>query len=101
MTTKDKIYQEIRLAGSHGVHADTIKQEYKINGGTLRGHVRQLRREGIPIASGSFGYKIANEYSEIKKTAESFQRRALSMLKTANKLKGCFNISPTLFDTVE
>ena len=100
MMTKEKILQAITESGDKGIYADSLMRDLNIDGAALRKYIRVLRREGIPIASGSYGYKLADNYELIKKTVQSLECRALSMIRTANKLKQCFNIQPTLFENM-
>ena len=70
-----------------------IEQLFEIKGGKVRDIIRELRREGIPIANSHKGYYMASDYSDLDLTIKDLHSRAMSMLVTIKKLRGCFNRS--------
>lgn len=68
-----------------------IEEHFNICGAEVRDIVRELRREGHPVAMSSKGYSYAKDYSEIKDTIENLRSRAHSLLKTASLMESNFN----------
>lgn len=99
---KAKILEIIKAHSESGpVYSTEIESMLSINGPALRDTIRELRREGYPIANSHAGYYYADSFEQIKGTVDDLEGRAWSMIKTAVALKKTFNIQPTLFDTLE
>lgn len=80
------------------VYSEQLECMFQINGPALRDIIRELRRDGHPIANSHAGYYYARSFEQIKDTVDDLEGRARSLLTTANKLRKSFNIQPTLFD---
>ncbi len=70
--------------------SECLEREFGVTGGIIRNVVRDLRRQGIPIASGDKGYKLASNIDEILPTCENLRSRAISELFTVGKLERNF-----------
>tara|TARA_Y100000034_G_C6570908_1_gene247425 strand:+ start:98 stop:409 length:312 start_codon:yes stop_codon:yes gene_type:complete len=72
------------------IYSGQLEKIYDISGITVRNIVRQLRREGHPIASGSNGYYYARYKTELVSTINNLRSRANDLLKTANILEAAY-----------
>ncbi len=88
MKNKNDILNSIKLRTSQNpILSSNLEFLYGINGCEVRDIIRELRREGEPIANSKHGYYYAKEFSEIEPTISDLENRALSMLETVKKLK--------------
>ena len=72
------------------IYSIELEKKYKISGIIVRDAVREFRREGHPIASGSKGYFYAKYRTELVSTINSLRSRANDLLKTANRLESVY-----------
>ena len=68
-----------------GCKAHEICEYMKIDGSALRKEIRTMRREGLPICSGGFGYEYNKD--KFQRTIENLHKRAMSQLKTIRQYK--------------
>jgi len=91
LNLSDNILAKIKLCGKDNpIHSAVLGTMFNLKGDDVRDIVRDLRREGYPIASGKSGYFYARSLSELKDTIEDLEGRSNSMYKTANALKQIF-----------
>ena len=72
------------------VYSVELEKKYKFSGFVVRDCVREFRREGHPIASGSKGYFYAKYRTELVPTINSLRSRAKDLLKTADRLESVY-----------
>lgn len=82
------------------VYSLKLEELFNLSGSNVRDIVRELRREGFPIANSKSGYYYAESFEQIKGTVNDLEGRARSLIITANKLRKSFNIQPTLFEQI-
>ena len=88
MKLKLEILASIKLRTKENpVFSHHLETSYGLSGTEIRDIVRELRREGYPIANSKSGYYFANNYEEIEPTINDLESRAFSMLETVKKLK--------------
>ena len=93
MINQDTLKMKICLHSIyHPIQSSTLEIEFNCAGSVIRDGVRALRRAGVPIASCSDGYFLAETYGEIESTIEDLKSRAISLFETAGKLAGSFNV---------
>jgi hypothetical protein len=72
------------------VLSSTLESQYQASGPQVRDAIRELRREGHPLANSDNGYYYARLFSEIEPTLSDLESRALSMLSTVKLTKERF-----------
>ena len=72
------------------VYSPEIEKKFEITGCQVRDNIRELRREGYPIANTN-GYFYATCWDEILPTIEDLHQRAMSLLVTEKALRKTFN----------
>ncbi len=72
------------------VLSSVLEERFKAAGTQVRDAIRQLRREGHPIANCDNGYYYARSFSEIEPTLNDLSSRAVSMLNTVRLMKENF-----------
>lgn len=88
---KVEIEVTIRLHhATNPVYSVELEQRYGITGTEVRNIVRELRREGKPVANSKQGYYWADNIEELRPTIDDLESRAMSMHETVKALKGCF-----------
>jgi len=89
---KANILERVKLHRQDSpVYSAELERLFDITGAEVRDSVRELRREGYPIANSSNGYYYADSFEQIRNTVEDLEGRASSMLKTASALRKTFN----------
>ena len=73
--------------------SEVLERELDCTGSVIRDGVRALRRAGVPIASCSDGYFLAESFDEIEPTIEDLRARMKSLAITANMLAKAFEVS--------
>lgn len=100
MIDNDKIVSSLlNLKHRGNIKAPVLAQELGISEATLRDHVKDLRRKGIPIKSGSFGYGFARDIEDIQDTLKHLKSRAKSELVTIMRLEKNF-VNPNSQDSL-
>ena len=72
------------------VLSSALEERFKAAGPQVRDVIRQLRREGHPIANCENGYYYARSFTEIEPTLNDLSSRAVSMLNTVRLMKENF-----------
>lgn len=72
------------------VLSSALEERFKAAGPQVRDAIRQLRREGHPIANCENGYYYARSFSEIEPTLNDLSSRAMSLLSTVKQMKENF-----------
>ena len=72
------------------IQSALLEKEFDCSGPAIRNSVRELRREGTPIASCWDGYFLAKSTSEIEGTINNLRERSNSLEETASKLEHAF-----------
>lgn len=67
-----------------------LEERFKAAGPQVRDAIRQLRRQGHPIANSENGYHYARTFTEIEPTLNDLESRAKSMLHTVSLMKENF-----------
>jgi len=75
------------------IYSKNIENLLSVSGPSVRDVIRELRRDGAPIAESSNGYYYARTFEQIKDTIYDLEGRAKSMLTTATALRKTFNES--------
>lgn len=75
----------------HAIVARDIRKIVDIPPVAIRIHIKELRRQGCPIASGGSGYWWAESKEDLKSTIRHLRSRAIDELVTARELRKCFN----------
>ena len=80
------------------IYSGKLEEIFEVNGSNVRDIVRELRRDGFPIANSKSGYYYATCFKQIEDTINDLEARSRSLALTANKLKKSFNVQATLFE---
>lgn len=72
------------------VLSSALEERFKSAGPQVRDAIRQLRREGHPIANCENGYYYARSFAEIEPTLNDLSSRAMSLLLTVKQMKENF-----------
>ena len=73
------------------VFSAELERAFGMTGAEVRNLIRELRREGHPIANDK-GYYYAKSYEEFKPTLDDLEHRAESLFNTVKKFKIAFGI---------
>lgn len=88
---KDEIEAKLRLHRKENpVYSKEIENCFNITGVQVRDIIRELRREGKPVANSKQGYYWARNEIELQETIEDLESRSFSMLKTIEGLRKAF-----------
>lgn len=88
----DTILARIKLhTKQNPVYSAEIERQYNLSGAEVRSAIRDLRRQGEPIANSSNGYYYARDLNELQETLSDLRGRANSLLNTARLLESNFN----------
>jgi len=80
------------------IYSAEIEKRFNVNGSVVRDTIRELRREGFPIANSKKGYYLARDKDELADTIEDLKCRSMSMLVTIKALEQAFEVKePVLF----
>ena len=89
---RDEVETLIRLHSyDNPVYSAEIEKRYGLAGTVVRDIIRELRREGKPIANSKQGYFWAKNYEELRPTIDDLEGRANSMHETVSALKNAFS----------
>ena len=75
------------------IFSKQLEISFKLEGVQVRDIIRQLRREGKPIANSKKGYFYAQSYEEYEETIQDLYNRSMSMLETIKAMRNAFNKS--------
>ena len=75
---------------SNPVLSSALEAQFRASGPQVREAIRELRREGHPIANCDKGYYYAHSFSEIEDTLADLESRAMSQLYTVKRMKERF-----------
>ena len=81
------------------IYSGELESQYNLTGFEVRNIIRELRRDGEPIANSKQGYYYARNINEIQETLQDLRGRATSLLNTARLLENRF-ISDTTKQTL-
>ena len=88
---KNQIEAVIRLhKKDNPIMSYHLEERFNLAGSEIRNIIRELRRQGKPIANCPSGYYWAETYREIEDTINDLEGRAFSMLETSKALKNTF-----------
>lgn len=88
---KDQIESIIKhRTKDNPIYSAEIERRLEIAGTQVRDLIRELRREGKPIANSHKGYFWAATYEEIEPTLTDLNSRAISLHETISGLKKIF-----------
>jgi len=84
------ILNVLQIAG-RPLTAKEIKNCTGINDRTLREEVKDLRRKGMPVVSGNYGYKMAEYKSEMIRAINRIKSQVKDMNATVSAMYGSMN----------
>ena len=75
------------LSTAFYIKSHVIEEHLSLRGVQVRGIIRELRRDGVPIISNSKGYKLAANKEEFDANINSLKARKKSLKKTIRELE--------------
>lgn len=81
-----QIYNYLQRA-DRPIYSQELERSFNLSGEKIRDHIRELRREGVPIVGSPKGYFIAKNREELEELISNLEGRATSMFKTVSMLK--------------
>jgi len=96
---KSRLLDRIKSVGSKQfpVNSKELEKYFGISGQSIRGLVRQLRREGNIIVGCSLGYYSDTSPEAVRGIVADLEKRAFSMLETAKEMKSNYACQEGLF----
>lgn len=89
---KDQLLVLLRLANiNKPIYSNELEIKLETSGVEIRELIRELRREGHPIAACKQGYFYARDMSELKDTIEDLEGRETSLRITRKAMENCFS----------
>lgn len=85
--TKEQLLQAIPIGEKNAIHMEQLAKRLGIDVSTLKRYIRQARREGADILSGTSGYWQSENNHEKKMWTRSMKKQALSRLATSKYMR--------------
>lgn len=86
-TLKQILVGVIPVGNASRIKSGEISRKLGIEGSTIRALVNELRKDGVPIASDSDGYYIAEKPDELDHTIAQLNSRIHKMIQAREGLK--------------
>ncbi len=98
-TLKSRLLDRIKSVGSKQfpVNSKELEKYFGISGQSIRGLIRQLRREGNIIVGCNLGYYSDTSPEAVRDIVADLEKRAFSMLETAKEMKSNYACQEGLF----